>query len=351
MKNITTITAAAKRPTLLDIARECGLSRATVARALSGKGYVNPQRRQLIHDTAERLGYRTSAIARALRTQKSATIGVLIADITNPIFPEIVKGIDEAVSVDNYTLFLCNTDEDVAKQRALIRSLLDRQVDGLILISQTVADEALALLQAGPPCVFVNRRPDPLFGDYIGPDNAMGVAQLLEHLYALGHRRMAYVAGPAASSTAQERRACFIREMARLGCPVPEGFIIAGSYQGESGRLAAAALLECAPPPTAILAPNDFVALEIIALLNERGLRVPDDISVTGFDDAFKLGVGGLYALRAQGLTTIDQPKRQLGRLAGEALLKRMAQPGAPFATTLLPTLLAVRDSTAPAKS
>lgn len=343
-------TSAAKRPTLLDIARECGLSRATVARALSGTGYVNAQRRQLIQDTAARLGYRTSAIARALRTHKSATIGVLIADITNPIFPEIVKGIDEAVSLDNYSLFLCNTDEDGHKQRALIRSLLDREVDGLLLISQTLDEETLDLLQAGPPCVFVNRRPDPLFGDYLGPDNALGVTQLLEHLYQRGHRRIAYVAGPAASSTARERRACFIREMARLGCPVPDVFIIDGSYQGESGRAAAAALLQNRPRPTAILASNDFVALEIIAYLHERGLRVPDDISVTGFDDAFKQGAASRYPLCAQYLTTIDQPKRELGRQAGNALLKRMAQPGAPSAITILPTLLILGESTAPAK-
>ncbi|WP_413741437.1 LacI family DNA-binding transcriptional regulator [Sodalis sp. RH15] len=338
-----------KRPTMTDIARECGLSRATVARALSGKGYVNPERKALIHQAAARMGYRASTIARALRTQRTSSIGVLIADITNPIFPEIVKGVDEVVSAGDYTIFLCNTDEDARKQLAIIRSLLDRQVDGIILVSQTVSDESQALLENGPPYVLVNRRPARHAGDYVGPDNAMAVRQLLEHLYGLGHRRIAYITGPAQSSTARERRDSFTAEMARLGCSIPPGYLVEGNYQAESGRRAAEALLACTPRPTAILAANDFVALEVISFLHEHGLQVPEDMSVTGFDDAFKMRFSGRYPLPAQGLTTVDQPKRELGRSAGNALLARMARPDAPVRTIILPTTLNIRDTTAPA--
>ncbi|WP_158782380.1 LacI family DNA-binding transcriptional regulator [Pantoea sp. BAV 3049] len=339
-----------RRPTINDIAEKCGLSRATVARALSGKGYVKPQRKALIHETAAGMGYRISTIARALRTQKTATVGVLIADITNPIFPEIVKGIDEVLTAAGNTLFLCNTDENQQKQQNIVRSLLERQVDGLILVSQSISEETLALLQDGPPCVFVNRQPEQLPGDYIGPDNDQGVRQLLEHLYGLGHRRIAYMGGPQTSSTARERQRCFQREMQRLGCKIPPTFIIEGSYHSDSGRSGAAALLACDLPPTAILAANDFVALDTIAFLHQRGMRVPEDISVTGFDDTFKPAFDGLNALRNQGLTSIDQPKRELGRLAGEALLKRIANPLLPVSEKILPTTLKVRETTGPAK-
>lgn len=341
---------APKRPTLTDIARECGLSRATVARALSGKGYVSPARRQFIQQTADRLGYRASTIARALRTQRTASIGVLIADITNPIFPEMVKGVDEVVSADNYTIFLCNTDENPIRQLAIIRSLLDRQVDGLILISQTLEGESLSLLANGPPCIFVNRRSASFAGDYVGPDNRLGIEQLLDHLFALGHRRIAYIAGPAQSTTAQERRRCFEGIMAARGYPVPPEFMIAGSYQGDSGRLAAQALLRCNPAPTAILAANDYVALGVIDGLRRHGIRVPEDLSVTGFDDIFQTCFSGLYPPRAQGLTTIDQPKRELGRVAGRLMLERLARPSAPLQEIILPVTLNSRDTTGPCR-
>lgn len=342
--------AVSRRPTLLDIARECGLSRATVARALSGKGYVDPDRKLLIQETATRLGYRTSTIARALRTQRSSSIGVLIADITNPIFPEIVKGVDEVLSAEDHTIFLCNTDEDPLKQVAIISSLLDRQVDGLVLISQTLSDESFDLLRNGTPCVFVNRRPETPVDDYVGPDNAMGIRQLLDHLCGLGHRRIAYIAGPSQSSTARERRFYFEAGMAERGHPVPPEHIVEGPYHGESGRRAAAEFLRCEPRPTAIIAANDFVALGVIEVLQGNGIRVPEDISVTGFDDVFHMRFNGSYPLKAQGLTTIDQPKRELGRAAGRAMLERLAHRGAERSTVILPTVLNIRDTTGPAR-
>ncbi|AHF77274.1 Putative LacI family transcriptional regulator [Sodalis praecaptivus] len=333
------------RATLADIARESGMSRSTVSRALAGNGYVSPVKKQLILATAERLGYRVSTLARALRTQRSMTLGVLVADITNPLFPAIVKGIDEVVSAAGYTLFLCNTDEKSRRQQTLIRSLLDRQVDGLIMVSQTLSAESRKLLFPGPPCVFVNRRPARLSADYIGPDNLQAIALLLGHLHGLGHRRIAFIAGPSHSSTARERKDAYLAQMSRLGCAVPKGYLIEGDYQASSGRRAAERLLNCVPRPSAVLAANDFVALEVINALNAHGLSVPGDISVCGFDDAFGVHFTALASLQAKGLTTVTQPKRELGQAAARAMLMRLDQPQTAVCQTLLPVGLQIRDT------
>lgn len=336
-----------KRPTLIDIARECGLSRATVARALSGKGYVDPERRQLIQKTADRLGYRTSTIARALRTQRTSSIGVMIADITNPIFPQIVKGIDEVVSTDGHTMFLCNTDEDATKQQSIARSLLDRHVDGIILVSQSLTPEFLALIENGPPCVYVNRRPATGALDYVGPDNAQGIDLLLDHLCGLGHERIAYIAGPALSSTSQERLENFRLGMEERRLSVDERMIASGNYNIESGINGARKFLELETRPTAVIAANDFVAIGVITHCQQAGLRVPEDISVTGFDDAFDMQMKALYPLPNQGITTVYQPKRELGRAAGGLLLDRIANPAGAPNTIVLPTEVRVRHTTA----
>lgn len=337
--------SAGSRVTMADIVRESGMSRSTVSRALAGNGYVSPDKKQHILDTAERLGYRVSTIARALRTQQSMTLGVLVADITNPLFPAIVKGIDEVVSAAGYTLFLCNTDENSQRQQTLIRSLLDRQIDGLILVSQTLSEASRKLLKNGPPCVFVNRMPPTIEGDYIGPDNAQAIDVLLEHLHKLGHRHIACITGPAQSTTARERKEAYLAGMERLNFPVQPGYLIDGDYHGSSGRKAVAQLLQCQPQPTAVLAANDFVALEVINGLMELGIAVPDDMSVCGFDDAFGVHFSALARLQEKGLTTVDQPKRELGQAAARALLTRIGNPRMAISRTILPVTLQVRDT------
>lgn len=337
--------AANNRATLADIARESGLSRSTVGRALAGNGYVSPEKKQQVLETAERLGYRASTIARALRTQQTMTLGVLVADITNPLFPAIVKGIDEVVSAAGYTLFLCNTDENSQRQQTLIRSLVDRQVDGIILVSQSITETGVKLLKDGPPCVFVNRIHNKIKGDYIGPDNQQGMSLLLDHLHGLGHRHIACITGPAQSSTARERKEAYLSGMAELNCEVQPGYLIEGDYRRGVGQQAADRLLDCQPPPTAILAANDFVALEVIDRLNARGLSVPEDMSVCGFDDAFGAYFSALACLQEKGLTTVDQPKRELGMAAAQALLKRITLPRAAISRTILPLTLQLRDT------
>ncbi|PVE22279.1 hypothetical protein DC522_22080 [Microvirga sp. KLBC 81] len=345
-------TSSRKRPTIADVAQACGLSRATVARALSGKGYVDGEKRLLIQQTAKKIGYRTSALARALRTQRSASVGVLIADITNPIFPQIVKGIDDVLSARGHTILLCNTDENPQKQLALASSLVDRHVDGLILVSQSLETQAIRdLLEGGPPCVFVNRRPYEA-ADYVGPDNIQAINLLVDHLVGLGHKKVGYIAGPESSSTSRERLLQFSVALERYGLSSKPEWIFPGNYTIECGREAVRRMMTLSDRPTAIMAANDISALGIIDEAQNRGLSVPEDLSVTGFDDV--LGFSDLlpHSLSMRGLTTICQPKWEIGVAAAEMLLRRLAEGReANLQSVVLPVSLKVRDTTAPLRS
>ncbi|MCJ8150835.1 LacI family DNA-binding transcriptional regulator [Shinella sedimenti] len=218
-------------------------------------------------------------------------------------------------------------------------------------ISQTLTDDFIKLLEHGPPCVFINRRPQAPVMDYVGPDNAQSIRLLLDHLCELGHERIAYVAGPALSSTAQERLTNFRSGMAARGLAVDESMVLRGNYSFESGRVAAGTLSALKSLPTAVIAANDFVAMGIIDYFQQHGLKVPEDLSVTEFDDAFEMQADGHYPLRFEGITTADQPKRDLGRAAGRIMLQRISYPGGAPNSIILPTRLRIRNTTAPAQT
>ncbi|MET3927439.1 LacI family transcriptional regulator [Devosia sp. 2618] len=324
------------------------MSRATVARALSGKGYVDKQKREVIENAAKQLGYRTSAIARALRTQRSRSIGVLVADITNPIFPQIVKGIDDVLSAEGHIIFLCNTDENTAKQFKLASSLIDRNVDGLILVSQNLESEGFRnLLAGGPPCIYVNRRPLEGEYDYVGSDNEQAIEFLVEHLVGLGHRQIGFIAGSANSSTARERREFYHRALERRGITMEDNFVFQGDYTIEGGRRAFVEMMQRGPALTAVMASNDFSALGFIDAAQAFGLTVPGDISVTGFDDTAGVNSFMKYPLPIKGLTTIYQSKREIGIHAANMMLRRLdGSAGTAPQVAIVPTNLRARDTT-----
>lgn len=328
------------------------MSRATAARALSGKGYVDNQKRQMIEEVARKLGYRSSAIARALRTQRSRSIGVLVADITNPIFPQIVKGIDDVLSAEGHTIFLCNTDENPARQYALASSLIDRNVDGLILVSQNLQSASFnTLLDDGPPCIYVNRRPANPNHDYVGSDNVQAIELLVDHLVGLGHRRIGFVTGASNSSTAHERRRHYQQALEKRGIPFDENFVFHGDYTIDSGRRAFAEMTERGIVLTAVMASNDFSALGFIDAAQAHGLTIPGDVSVTGFDDTAGVNNFMTYPLPTKGLTTIYQSKREIGTLAGQMMLRRLdgSVPTDQAQQAIVPTSLRIRDTTGPA--
>jgi LacI family transcriptional regulator len=340
--------SASRRVTINDVAKACKVAPSTVSNALAGKAYVKPATRRRILAAVERLGYRASTLARALRTQRSFSVGVVLADITNPTFPEIVRGIDDALRESGCTLLLCNTDGSVERQAQYMRALADRHVDGLILVSQHLDTPVIEpLLAAAPPAVLVHRRHRQRTFDYVGLDNVRGITLALEHLTALGHRRIAFIRGPQESTAVEERYSAFTAFVAAGRIDDDTCLVVQGDYTREGGHVAGETLLDLPHPPSAIIASNDVAALGVLEAARERRREVPRDVSIVGFDDIF---VSGLNAIS---LTTVRQPMREIGAAAAQLLLKRITDGMRPYRAkqVIFAPDLVVRRSTAPPAS
>ncbi|WP_137389522.1 LacI family DNA-binding transcriptional regulator [Rhodoligotrophos defluvii] len=332
-----------KRVTIRDVANECGIALSTVSNALAGKQHVSEETRALVREAAERLGYRASAVARALRMQRSFTIGVLIADITNPAFPGFVRGVEDVAIREKCNLLLCNTDGEEEKQLWHMRALLDSQVDGMVLISQHVdTPRVRELLDSGTPFVLVQRRSARHQDDYVGSDNVSGITQAVEHLAGLGHKRIGFVRGPMDSSTAAERLESYKAAVRRLKLDRAPELIFNGDYNLPTGYDAGLHFLSLPERPTAIMASNDLNAMGVIEAAAELGIEVPSELSVVGLDDI------QLASFRRIDLTTIHLQKRAMGAAAAEMLMKRIRNPRpSPAREQIFPTGLVVRGSTA----
>ncbi len=335
-----------KRATIRDVARETGLAVSTVSNALAGKSLVKLETRERVLRVADKLGYRASIVAQSLRGQKSFAIGVLIEDVSNPSSSAFVRGVEDVASATNFTLLLANTDGQLDRQKASIQSLIDRQVDGLVLISQHVHDPVTqSLVTMGPPAVLLQRRDPALDVDYVGSDNRGGIREAVQYAYRIGHRRIGFITGPMTSSSAKERTEAY-HEIARsLGLEDFENLIFQGHYTFESGLDAAAHFSRLSTLPTCILASNDMNAIALIQGLSERGIRVPEDVSVIGLDDI------ALADIQAINLTTIRLEKRDMGSAAANLLLQRINNPEVEIQTVIHPTRLVIRGTTAPPRS
>jgi len=332
------------RITIRDVAKECGLALSTVSNALAGKQYVREPTRIKVEKAAERLGYRASALARALRMDRSFTIGVLVPDLINPAFPAYVRGVEDIAIREKCNLFLCNTDGEEAKQLWHMRGLLDRRVDGMVLIAQHVESPAVrALLAANTPFVLVQRRSSRFPDPYVGANNVDGIVAAVKHLYGLGHRRIALVKGPAESSTVAERLQAYKDYVRRLKIDGGSDLFYQGDYTVEAGYSAASHFLSLKSPPTAIIASNDVNAIGVLEAAAERGISVPAELSVVGTDDI------QLASFRAFNLTTVHLQKRAMGMAAAEMLMNRIrTKRSQPAPQVIFPTHLVVRHTTAP---
>jgi LacI family transcriptional regulator len=337
---------ARKRVTIHEVAREAGVSLSTVSNALAGKDIVREDTRRIVREAAARLGYRASAVAQALRMRRTNTIGVLLADVANPSSPDIVRGIDDVAIREHCTLLLCNNDGDEARQIAQMRSLIDRQVDGIVLISQYSDSSAVReQFNTSVPFVLVQRHSAQFQDNYVGADNHASLVAVAEYLAGLGHRRIGYVCGPAVSSAVTERYAAFREAAARLDLDLDPSLVIAGDYGTEAGHRAANTLLNLRHPPTAIVASNDMSALGVLDVAAERDIDVPGQLSVIGYDDI------ALARLARIDLTTIHLPRREIGAAAATLLIEQIkAGPVRPAPRSILfPTRLVIRSTTGPA--
>jgi LacI family transcriptional regulator, galactose operon repressor len=331
--------------TLRDVAAAARVHPATASRAL------NPETRILVsEDTARRvtaaaakLGYRPNPVARSLRTRRSHTVGVLIPDLNNPLFPPIVRGLEDKLAAAGYVPLIGNTDADASRERLIFEQMRARHVDGFVLATATLHDRLLAEVAAADlPVVLMNRLSQDYSFPSVSVDNEQGGRMAISHLVRLGHTRIAHIAGPQEASTGVSRLRGFREGMAAHGLEVREELIAyAGRYTVEEGARCASELLTAQGGFTAVAAANDMLAVGCYAALDETGLQCPDDISVIGFND-----MPFIDRLRPP-LTTVRFPHYQLGTEAAQLLLERIGEREAPVKILYLAPELIVRKSVA----
>lgn len=335
-----------RKPTIQDVADACGLAPSTISNALAGKAIVRPETMDLVRRTAAELGYRVSPMARALRMGKTWSVGMIVSDITNPFHGEVFRGAEEVLSASGYQLLLSNTDFDSEKQSFHVEHFIDRRVDAVILLSASPESRDIERLsQAGIPTVLLMRRHVDMVEhglDYCGIENARGMRLGLNHLLELGHRRIGFINGPASSSNATERLDAY-RAFTEANSGVVDPILIEdGPYSIAAGRAASARMLSAKDPPTAIVCAQDLIALGVLSTAAEMKLRVPQDLSLIGWDDLFVVGVPQID------LTTMRIPKWELGSTAARLILRRIADPQAAAQQIEVRPELVVRGTTSP---
>ena len=300
-----------------DIAKKAGVSHTTVSRALRGSPLISDETTKRIQATARNLGYFPSTAARSLKTNRSQAIGVIVSNIDDPYFSEILQGIEEIAQANNYSLFMAASQHDSAREASIVQAMRQHRVDGVIICSTTFSDEqSQHFSKYGVPIVVVNNQAVEDYRYSIYHDDVDGSRQLTKYLIALGHRKIAYLGNSNSGRTTQDRLAGFRQEMETAGLPTSEDYVyeIPGS-EPEKSVSAVDYFFSLHERPTAIVCFNDMIAIGMLKGLNERGVRVPQEISITGFDNI----VFSNYTNPP--LTTIDQPKRFIGQKAAELIL------------------------------
>ena len=326
---------AARRVTITDVARAANVHASTVSRVLNGRAELSllPETRERVIAAATRLGYRPSALARGLRLRRTFTLGMLVPDITNPVFPPIIKGVEGAAHARGYHLILCNTDDSFEREASYLRVLREWRVDGILIASSSTADSTLGELRREKvPFVLLNsasRASDDLA---VAPDN----------LIQLGHRRIGLIAAPQTTMTGQERLLAARAALRRHHLAQEDALVaVADSFSEASGYRAARRLLLDGEPPTAIFGANDLIALGAIRLAREIGLNVPRDLSVVGFNDIPQ------SELFDPPLTTVHVPQEEMGVLSAALLIDHLEGRHIARRQLVLETQLEVRGSTA----
>ena len=340
--------ARALRPsgsaTLRDVAGVAGVSIATVSRILTGARPSAPATRTRVLAAAAQLEYRPSALARALKLQQSLTLGLLVTDIENPYFPELVRAVEDAAHLAGYAVLLCNATDDPDRELAYLNLLLERRVDGIIVAASRVgARHAALLLRAAVPVVLVNSEAPRSGLSSIASDNRQGGRLATELVLGLGHRGIAHITAPAANAAATQRLAG-ARDALRSAGLLPETLrVVEGNAHVSGGESATREVVARYPEVTAIVCYNDLTAIGALRALRAAGRRVPHDVSVVGFDDIDP------SSWTDPPLTTVAQDKQEMGRWAFATLTRAMDASGRYSPRTRrLPTELVVRGSTAP---
>ncbi|MGW2178294.1 LacI family DNA-binding transcriptional regulator [Streptomyces sp. NPDC001732] len=321
-----------------DVAARAGVSVATVSRVLNSHPSVSPDARTRVLAAVDALGYRPNAVARSLRTDQTRTLGLVISDVLNPYFTELARFVEEEARALGYSVVIGNADERPDLQDHHVRTLLDRRIDGL-LVSPADGDSPLMadVARGGTPMVFVDRWMPAVDVPVVRADGRGAIRDLVAHLHALGHRRLAIIAGPAATTTGAERVEAFREALRAYQLPLPDVYIGQGDFQADSGRRVTERFLALPEPPEVVFAADNLMALGALDAIRAAGLRVPQDIGLAAFDDI------PWFVHTDPPITAIAQPTGDLGRAAVRALVD-IVDGRSPQSVTL-PARLVVRRS------
>jgi LacI family transcriptional regulator len=334
-------------PTIRDVAERAGVSVGTVSHVLAGSGTVSAVRRERVLAAIRDLDYRLNPIARSLKTRQTKMLGAVVADITNPFYPQLVRGAEDAALKRHYILITVNTDDQVEREREVMAMLLARRVDGLLLVPSPNAKDRshiVAALAAGTPLVAVDRYVEGIETDSVAVNNSKGVQMAMNHLIRLGHKRIAYVGADWELSNTRQRRRGYEQALHDAGIPLDPAILCFGDFRQPSGYRLTKELCLSSDPPTAIFAGNAMMGMGALQAVQELGLKCPQEISIAIFDDLPFMNIVQPHP------TAVSQPAYAIGVRAADLLIDRIegkAMPREPQRIELDPELL-VRGSTGP---
>lgn len=302
--------------TMRDVARLSGVSTSTVSAVLNGNVPVSPERKQRVTEAMAALDYQPDAVARSLKTGRTNAIGVVVPDITNAFYPEVVRGVEEAAQLSGYSVLLCDSREDPKTEETHLAALFSRRVDGVLLACCANSVAYDAMVRRRFPMVFVDRLPLATAEATVSTDNVHAGYLAARHLLELGHERIAVVVGSLALSPHRDRLEGFRKAMQEVHVPVRDEYVMCGNVQVDDGLIAGNSLLGLATPPTAIMVNNNKLSLGVLQALDERKIVIPEELSIVGFDDY----IWNRYFNPS--LTAIAQSTHEMGRRSFELLLQ-----------------------------
>lgn len=326
---------------IYDVAKTAGVSTATVSRVINKKANVSPRTRAKVLKAIETLNYTPSSLVRAFITKKNHSVGLIIPDITNPFYPPLIKGIIDFLKTQNYRLTICNTDGDLELEIEYLTMLLRQEVDGMIIYGHDIRSKWLSVVQKTKrPIVYMGTKVDDPSVETIETDEFFGAYEAVTYLIERGHKRIGYFGGWNYLLANVHRFEAYKQALKDSGLPLDLTLVRSGDFSFESGRVFTISLFQKPPFPTAIFSCSDLVAAGALQAAHEMGIKVPDELAIVGYDDI------PLAVVTHPPLTTVAQPKYELGRLAAECVIDYIRNPDSYKKKELrLPTRLIKRQS------
>lgn len=327
--------------TIDDVARRAGVSPVTVSRVINGGTNVKAETRARVFEAIAELHYVPSIVARSLRSKRTNALALLVPDITNPFWTTVARGVEDAAQQGEYSVLLCNTDEQPNKLLRYLDVIMSQRVDGAIVAPYDSNPQNLArLMERKIPTVIIDRRIEGWEVDTVSGDSISGARALVQHLTSLGHQRIAAISGPMTTSTAEDRVIGYVLALDEAGLPIDPRLIKRGEFRASSGEELANQVFSEGLHPTAIFATNNAIAMGVIKVVDQRGLRIPQDIALVCFDDFPNLS--SVFPF----LTVAVQPAYDMGAKAAELLLGRLSNSdNLPPRHTIFPTRIIIRYS------